>query len=427
MCTQRVDLTASYNKMASVWRWITGEMVGWLLVLMLGIGSPLAWAEDMGVTDKVIRIGATIPLQGDHKAHGLTTKRGMDAALAGQVVQKRTIEFVVLNDFYDPAKTVVAAKELIDKGIFAMVHSFGSATARAVLPLLAEKKIPAFGFYTGAAFSGPGDVLNFRTGYVKEVEAVADVALAAGIKPNEICAYVQNDLYGISGLGGLRTALSRQPGAGSLIAKIDEVIKAPGDNPARNGIGPVGVYPRDTTSAREGYQSLKAWETASGHRCRLVVTTAVYEAAATFMGYARYKGETWIFSSPSTAAGITMEGFLKTHKVVDKVIATQVVPAPDSALPIVVEARKALGDQLDYVSLESYIVGRLFVTILQAIEGPLTRENFLKAARSRPYDIGGIKVDFTTDNQGSDFVLFTLLRDEHFAPVTAQDVAAVFK
>ena len=76
------------------------------------------------------------------------------------------------------------------------------------------------------------------------------------------------------------------------------------------------------------------------------------------------------------------------------------MPSPNSTLPVVVEARKALGNNLDYVSLESYIVGKLFLAIMQAIEGPLTRENFLKAARRQPYDIGGVKVDFTTDNQG---------------------------
>jgi len=399
------------------------------LGLLLGFCTaiPWSWAEEAGVTDKTIRIGATIPLEGDYKVYGLAMKQGMDAALAGQTVQKRSIEFVAINDFYDPAKAVEAAKKLIGQGIFAMVNSFGSPTTRAVLPVLAENKVPAFGFYTGAAFTGPGEVLNFRASYANEVETVVDAALAAGFKPTEVCAYAQNDAYGMGGVKGFRTALAKQPGTEQIVAKVDEILNMPGDNPERNGIGPVGVYQRDTVSARAGYQSLKQWEAASGNRCRLVATTAVYDPAATFMGYARYKGEPWIFSSPSPAAGIPLATRLKEHGIIDKVIATQIVPSPDSSLPMVLEARKALGANLNYESLESYIVGKLFVTIMQAIDGPLTRENFLKAARRQPYDIGGVKVDFTTDNQGSDFVQATYLRDGQFTALTTQELTALFK
>ncbi len=402
--------------MPSGWRRLRSAMT---LGLLLGFctATPWSWAEEAGVTDKTIRIGATIPLEGDYKVYGLAMKQGMDAALAGQTVQKRSIEFVAINDFYDPAKAVEAAKKLIGQGIFAMVNSFGSPTTRAVLPLLAENKTPAFGFYTGAAFTGPGEVLNFRASYAREVETVVDAALAAGVKPTEVCAYAQNDTYGMAGVKGFRTALARQPGMEQIVAKVDEILNMPGDNPERNGIGPVGVYQRDTVSAREGYQSLKKWEAASGNHCRLLATTAVYDPAATFMGYARYKGEPWIFSSPSPAAGNRLADLLKKNGITDKVVATQIVPSPDSSLPVVVEARKALGANLDYVSLESYIVGKLFVAIMQAIEGPLTRENFLKAARRQPYDIGGVKVDFTTDNQGSDFVLLTALQGKDFVVI----------
>lgn len=412
--------------MPSGWRRLRSAMT---LGLLLGFCTaiPWSWAEEAGVTDKTIRIGATIPLEGDYKVYGLAMKQGMDAALAGQTVQKRSIEFVAINDFYDPAKAVEAAKKLIGQGIFAMVNSFGSPTTRAVLPVLAENKVPAFGFYTGAAFTGPGEVLNFRASYANEVETVVDAALAAGFKPTEVCAYAQNDAYGMGGVKGFRTALAKQPGTEQIVAKVDEILNMPGDNPERNGIGPVGVYQRDTVSARAGYQSLKQWEAASGNRCRLVATTAVYDPAATFMGYARYKGEPWIFSSPSPAAGIPLATRLKEHGIIDKVIATQIVPSPDSSLPMVLEARKALGANLNYESLESYIVGKLFVTIMQAIDGPLTRENFLKAARRQPYDIGGVKVDFTTDNQGSDFVQATYLRDGQFTALTTQELTALFK
>jgi branched-chain amino acid transport system substrate-binding protein len=110
-----------------------------------------------------------------------------------------------------------------------MVNSFGSADhPKAVLPVLAEKKIPAVGFYTGAAFTGPGDVLNFRARYATEVESVINAALAAGVKPGEVCAYAQNDAYGMSGVNGFRAALAKQPGTEQIVAKVDQILKHAG-------------------------------------------------------------------------------------------------------------------------------------------------------------------------------------------------------
>ena len=420
MCMKNHSI-AGIDRALSWRRWQNGVVPG--LLLGLCAIAPWSWAAAPGVTNDTLRIGATLPLEGDFKVYGQAMKRGMEAALAGQSVQKHRIEFVAINDFYNPPETIKAAQQLIEQGVFAMVNSFGSPTTKAVLPLLAEHKVPVFGFYTGAAFTGPGDVLNFRASYATEVERVVEAALAAGVKPTEVCAYAQNDAYGMAGVQGVRNALAKQPGAEEIVAKIDQVLNMPGDNPERNNIGPVGVYTRDTVSARPGYLSLKKWEADTGNYCRLVATTAVYDPAATFIGYAAsLKGENWIFSSPSPAAGEPLAVLLREYKIRNKVIATQIVPALDAPLPVVEEARQALGGNLDYTSLESYIVGKLFVAILQAIDGPLTQENFLEAARRRPYDIGGIRVDFTNDNQGSDFVLLTLLQDDAFKVIEPSDV-----
>jgi hypothetical protein len=246
------------------------------------------------------------------------------------------------------------------------------------------------------------------------------------VKPNEVCAYVQNDGYGMAGLQGFKTALAKQPNTQEVIAKLDQVLAMQGENPARNNIGPVGVYQRSTLRSREGYQSLKNWEATTGNHCRFVATVAVYDPAAKFIGYARYKGENWVFSSPSIAAGNALKSRLKEYNVTDKVIVTQVVPALDSSLPIVKDAHAALGE-LDYASLEGYMVGRMFLALMRNITGDITRENFLKAARRQPYDMGGTRVDFTTDNQGSDFVLLTYLNGDTYQVVNPDDLRRVFQ
>lgn len=391
--------------------------------------TPMSWAEEPGIIEKTIRIGASAPLEGDAKFYGQNLKKGIDAALAGQTIQKRTIESEILDDRYTPDIAVENTKQLLDKGVFAMVGSFGSATTQKVLPILAERKIPAFGFYTGAGFTGPGDIFNFRPSSAKEVEAMVTTALAAGVKPNEVCAYVQNDEFGMSGLKGFRAALSKQSGAENSISKLDQLLAMTGNDPARNNIGPVGVHNRNNWAARDGYLSLKNWEKVSGTPCRLVITTALLEPATMFVAYTRYKNEPWIFSVISVVSGDHFSTALKDKGVTgkaEKVITTQVLPSLDAPLPVINEARKALGSELNYISLEGYVVARLFVEIMKSINGPLTHESFLKAARLQPYDVGGIKIDFTNDNQGSDFVGFTLLKDGAFASISAQDTAALF-
>ena len=51
--------------------------------------------------------------------------------------------------------------------------------------------------------------MNFRASYLQETERVISDAMAAGVKPKEFCAYVQNDAYGMSGLVGFASALKK--------------------------------------------------------------------------------------------------------------------------------------------------------------------------------------------------------------------------
>lgn len=175
----------------------------------------------------------------------------------------------------------------------------------------------------------------------------------------------------------------------------------------RNKLGPIGFYDRDTFVAKSGYDSLKEWEKTANVRCRFVVTVGNHIPTAKFIAYARYRGGKWVFSVPSPSATDSFVTLLKQLNLPDKIVATQVVPPLDSPLPIVADARKALGARLTAVSLEGFLVGKMALAILRSIDGPLSQENFLKAARKQIYNLGGFAVDFTNDTQGSDFVLLT--------------------
>lgn len=398
-------------------------LAGWLA------GTTGVLAQDNGVTKTTVRVGGVMALQGDASGLGQNMKAGLEAAFKGATVQGRGIEFTVLNDSYNPPETVEATRKLLAEGVFAMVGNVGTPTASVALPILAEQKVPAVGFYTGAGLLRPGvgDIINFRASYTQEIAAVIDAALRAGVKPDQVCAFVQNDSYGMSGVTGVKVALGKQPGAEAILAKLDQIIAMPGDNPARNDIGPVGVYARNTLLVRDGYKSLKTWEQATGNRCRLVVTVGTYGPIADFMAYARkLKNEPWVITAVSFTGAESLKSEFRKYTIRENIIMTQVVPALDSPLPIVENARKALGDNLGYISLEGYIAGRMFLAILDKAGNTPTRESFVRAARGQKYDLGGLKLDFTDDNQGSDFVLLTLLNGDDFAVIEPRDLENMF-
>jgi ABC-type branched-subunit amino acid transport system substrate-binding protein len=372
-----------------------------------------------GVTDRLIRIGGVMDLEGRSRGLGLGMKAGIQAALRNQRVKGRRVEFVTLNDSYTPTKTIEATNALVTQGIFVMIGNVGTPTAKVSLPILAQSKVPAVGFFTGAGIlrPGTGDIINYRASYVQETAAVIRAAIDAGVNPAQICAYVQNDAYGMAGVIGIKRALSVLPGTEVVTKTLDVILQQQGENPARNDLGPVGVYQRNTFTSRDGYRSLKNWEQVSKAPCKVVVTVGTYNAISKFAAYSRYKGDDWIVSAVSFTGADNFAKALGEAAIRDRVIMTQVVPPLDSRLAIVAEARKNLGEQFGWVSLEGYIVGKLWLSAMEGVSGRITRAKFLKSVRGRKFDLGGLKLDYTNDNQGSDLVVLTNLSPDGFKPM----------
>jgi branched-chain amino acid transport system substrate-binding protein len=379
-------------------------------------GSFSAFAETGITSDKII-IGGVMDLEGRSRGLGQGMKDGIMAALSGKRVKGRQFEYITLNDSYNPDKTRAATQDLVGRGIFTMVGNVGTPTAGASLPVLKQAGIPAVGFFTGAGLlrPGKGDIVNYRASYIQETAAVISAAIKAGLEPGEICAYVQNDGYGMAGIAGVKAALVAAGEKDGVVATLDEIMSLSGDDPFRNDIGPVGLYKRNTFSSRDGYASLKTWEAQSGSKCRLVVTVGAYASIANFIGYASMKGEDWVYSAVSFTGAENLRNALREFGINRNVIVTQVVPPLDSKLPIVQQARAALGSNLSYVTLEGYIVGSMMLKVLESIPGKnITRASFLSAIQGKKIDVGGLKLDFSNDNQGSDLVISTYLDGDNF-------------
>ena len=387
------------------------------IAAIVAMSASFSATAEIGITKDKIVIGGVMDLEGRSRGLGQGMKSGIMAALAGKQVKGRKFEYITLNDSYNPNKTRAATQDLVGRGIFTMVGNVGTPTAGASLPVLHEAGIPAVGFFTGAGLlrPGKGDIVNYRASYIQETAAVIGAAVKAGLKTTEICAYVQNDGYGMAGIAGVKAALASANESNGIVAKLDEIMELSGDNPYRNEIGPVGVYQRNTFSSRDGYQSLKDWEAQSGYKCRLVVTVGAYASIANFIGYANMKGEEWVYSAVSFTGAENLRTALLDYGINRNVIVTQVVPPLDSNLPIVKQARAALGADLSYVTLEGYIVGSMMLQVMESMPGKeITRASFLSAIKGKKIDVGGLKLDFTSDNQGSDLVISTYLDGDDF-------------
>jgi len=381
-----------------------------LLCFSLGMTLPL-FAED-GVSINAIRVGGVLDLRGDSKGLGINMKAGIEAAFKDALVGERRVEYITRNDSYTPDKTIKATNKLIKEKVFIFAGNIGTSTAKVSLPILAKHNIPAVGFFTGAGLlrPGKGSIINYRASYIQETATVIKAALKNGVKANQVYAYVQNDAYGMAGIAGIMKALAQTKNSQESIAALKKLKALTGENPPRNNIGPVGVYKRNSTFARPGYKSLRAWEKLQNTRCKIIVTVGSYKSITEFIAYSRYKKDPWIFSAVSFTGAENFREELTKFNVKNNIIMTQVVPLLDSNIPLVLAAKQKLGNQFGYVSLEGFIVGKLVLHGLNKIAGEITRDNFTQALLGSQFAIEEFPFDFVKDNQGSDLVNMMILK-----------------
>jgi ABC-type branched-subunit amino acid transport system substrate-binding protein len=174
-----------------------------------------------------LRLGSVLALEGQEEAVGNDMRVGLEAAFDGETIKGQKIELLIENDYYDPSVSSQKTKILVDSDIFLMIGNVGTSTAEQTVPILSEHQVPMVGFFTGAGLlrSGSELIVNYRASYAQEITAVIELALAANVQPNQICAYVQGDGYGMSGLRGLRQALSQAKAEDSIVQRYDRILE----------------------------------------------------------------------------------------------------------------------------------------------------------------------------------------------------------
>lgn len=199
-------------------------LIGIALAATLSLGQ-----AQQGVTDTEVVFGNWGPQSGPAAAWGTVTT-AIDAYFRyindQGGIHGRKLVLASRDDGYDPARTVAAVRELIDReGVFAFVGGVGTANGLAALPLIQRAGVPWVGPASGSeqfAEQSGGLVYASFTDYTVEAALMARHAVQE-LGSTNIAIFYQNDGYGQAGLRGLEEEIARLQAQGYDVTVGDKV------------------------------------------------------------------------------------------------------------------------------------------------------------------------------------------------------------
>ncbi|GGC89161.1 ABC transporter substrate-binding protein [Vreelandella lutescens] len=372
----------------------------WLLATGLVV-APLAQAE--------LEVGMVAPASGGAAPLGIGMQQGVEAYFAKLNaeggVNGQSLSLTTFDDQYAPLQAAKYTRELVgNENLLAAIGNVGTPTAAVTIPIYNQEKTLLFGAFTGAGIlrRSPPDryVINYRASYVQETATMIDGLLAAGIQPEEIAFFTQNDSFGDAGYNGAIRALNAQG-----ISNTSQLVH--------------GRFSRGTRNIHQGLASILQAPVTP----RAVIIVGTFGPAADFIREARQDLPDTIFLNVSFVGS---QALLETlGPLAEGVIVTQVVPPLDADLPAVEEYRQAMAEYapnetLDFISLEGYLAAKLFVEGVKAAGSNPDREAVVDGLLSLGSIDIGVGEPLTlgpNDHQASDAVWPTIIRNGQFEPV----------
>lgn len=349
-----------------------------LTTLILSCAVVPAWSQ--------LRIGQPSGFTGSVAAGVKENTEGaqlyFDAVNAKGGVNGQKIELISVDDRFDPKVTVEVARDLIvQKKVLALFLNRGTPHAQALMPLLAEYKLPLVAPSTGAmVLHAPVHpwVFNVRATYQRE--AIRAIEHLAAIGMTRLAVLETDDSFGADAAAGAAKGFAE--------VKLSPVFQA--------------KFPRENPV----FTDLAGQVKASGAQAVLIFGSAGNTANAVKA----------LRTSGSRAQVVTLsnnasDGFIKLLGEHGRgVIVTQVFPYERSvASPLIKEAMdlaKARGlDTVSPAMMEGFAAAKVMVEGLRRAGGSPTPEKLRDALESiRNYDMGGLKLSYGPDNHtGLDF------------------------
>ena len=196
--------------------------VGGLSAAVMLSGSRAAFAQkkyDDGATDNEIKIGHTNPYSGPASSYGVIGK-AIEAYWKSVNdrggVNGRRINFITLDDGYNPAKTVECIRQLVEQDkVLCTFNTLGTPCNTAIHKYMNQKKVPMLFVATGASkWGNPKEfpwTMGFQPDYHTEAVIYAKHILA-NVKDAKIGVLMQNDDYGKDYYEGMREGLGKEVG-----------------------------------------------------------------------------------------------------------------------------------------------------------------------------------------------------------------------
>ena len=365
---------------------------------VLGLAMSAACAQAVpGVTPTTVLLGESAAFTGPAQQLGIQMRDGMmlwfNHVNAQGGVHGRSIRLVTRDDGYESDRAAENTRKLIEADrVFALAGYVGTPTSKASLPVFTKAKVPFVGPFTGAELlRTPLNpyVFNVRASYYNETDAIVEQLLTTGSK--RFAVFYQNDSYGLAGLTGVQIAVRKR--GGEIVA--------------------TGTVERNTVDVAKAIKAILP------KRPDAVIMISAYKSIAAFIKMARKDGYDGQFYNVSFVGSTALANELGNEGA--GVAISQVVPFPWSlSVPVVEEfnklAKKAKVD-VNFSSLEGFLVAKVTVEGLRRAGRNLTRERFMNALESmHDVDFGGFAVSYSpTNHNGSMYVDLTIIgRDGGF-------------
>ncbi|WP_244165514.1 ABC transporter substrate-binding protein [Burkholderia contaminans] len=377
------------------------QMLALIASIAALVGSDAGFAAEPGVTDNTIRLGMVNAQSGNSAGLGRGLLTGaqavFDDANARGGVHGRRIDLDVIDDRYEPDKTVDGTLEMIERrNVFALFGYVGTPTTTAVLPIIRDTGIPFVGPFSGAmALRKPiiPEVFNIRASYEDETRALVDHFIAHG-GATRFAVFYQDDGFGLAVLAGTRLALQRHG--------LDVVA--------------TGTFRRGTTAVDTGLAAVLEG------RPDVVVMAGPYTPVAAFIRAARHEG---------LKARLAAVSFVGTDDLLRLIgdegngtLISQVVPLPGNERDVVRDCARLIerrfpGEHAGVVHIEGCIDAKVMLIGLERAGASPTRATLKQALESITHvDLGGLVADLGPNNhQALNTVFLTEIAHGHVAPL----------
>ena len=180
--------------------------------------------SDPGITKTSIKLGGSYPFSGPASAYG-TIGEGAKAYFkflnSKGGVNGRKIDFITLDDAYEPPKALQNARRLVQQDkVFAMFNTLGTPNNLAIWDFLNQQKVPQLYVATGASAWGSAIkahpyTIGWQPNYVTEAKVYAEY-LKKNKPKAKVAVLYQNDGFGKDLLGGFLAGIA---GTGIKVVK----------------------------------------------------------------------------------------------------------------------------------------------------------------------------------------------------------------